>query len=615
VTEGRTDADSPLRLAGRVLLAVLTAWALLMIVPDLYRVIDPLASAGFVADNDGRIHDVRGPFETDTDSPAWNAGLRVGDRLDLTAMRCLPPRGPACASLLSVVGGMGGVQLVRPGRELVLHILPGDGGESRLVTVVAAPPPVGAFARVVLLLIETAGIAFVAAAAWLVGTRPGAMSWGFFLYAIWFNPGQNFVYYLPLQEVPPLALVHELAASLAHGAACAGFLLFALSVPNDQPEPQWRPLRRALPAVAAAITCLQLLSFANAFGWPTEALARATFLADYAVDGAAVLILLRRRRGMAPKEYQRMRWIIWGCLIGLPAYILAGILGSTSLWLALWGQTAIPQDLTNLLLLLYGVLGWFVFEAVRRTCVVSVAIPLRRITVFGLLLSVPAFFAHHQLDHLREMLHLPDWGWIALASALLFLIGRAHELAVDLADHGFNRTFRRETVQLADTGERILRADTIDEVERLLTVEPLRLLSLASVAVFREADGMLRRRPDGQGWAATDAALFDPHDARLGGLAAGTPCPIDADHAERLGFPRGIAAPTLAVPVRNRVRWFAVALYGPHATGADLSADERRLLGRLADNAVLAYAHAETVALRHEVATLRRQLSDPLVRM
>ena len=68
------------------------------------------------------------------------------------------------------------------------------------------------------------------------------------------------------------------------------------------------------------------------------------------------------------------------------------------------------------------------------------------------------------------------------------------------------------------------------------------------------------------------------------------------------------------MPIKNRLRWFAVALYGPHATGADLTADERALLARLADNAALAYAHAETEALRQEVATLQRQLSDALVR-
>ncbi len=331
------------------------------------------------------------------------------------------------------------------------------------------------------------------------------MSWGFFLYAIWFNPGQNFVYYLPLQELPPLAFAHEFAASLAHGAACAGFLLFALSVPDNDLEPRWRGLRRALPVVAAGITALQLLSFANAFGYPTETIARATFLVDYAVDAVAVLILLRRQRGQPPQNYQRMRWIIWGCLIGLPAYILSGILGSTSLWHALSEDASVPQDLTSLLLLAYGILGWFVFEAVRRPRVVSVSIPLRRITVFGLLLSVPAFFAHHQVEYLKEMLQLPAWGWIAVASGLLFLIGRAHDLAVDLADHVFNRAFRRETAQLADLGRQVLQADNIDDVERLVTATPLQLLGLASAAVFREVDGVFRRCADGLGWDAANA--------------------------------------------------------------------------------------------------------------
>ncbi len=601
-------------LADRIVVIVLTAWALLMIVPDLYRVIDPLASAGFAADNDGRIYDVRGPFRTDEDLPAWNAGLQVGDRLDLMAMRCVPPRGPACASLLSVIGGMGGAQLVRPGRELVLTLRPTIGGESRTVTVASQRPPINLLARFVLLLTETTGIAFVLAAVWLVWTRPGAMSWGFFLYAIWFNPGQNFVYYLVLQELPPLAIAHEFAVSLAHGAACAGFLLFALCVPDNELEPRWRVLRRGLPVVAAAIMGLQLLSSANAFGYPTEIFARATFLADYAVDAIAVLILLRRQRGQPPRNYQRMRWVIWGCLIGLPAYILSGILGSTSLWLALWGPVSIPQDLINLLLLAYGILGWFVFEAVRRPRVVSVSIPLRRITVFGLLLSVPVFFLHHQIEHLKEMLDLPTWGWIALASALLFLISRAHDLAVELADHVFNKAFRQETAQLAELGRQILRADNMDDVERLVTMTPFRLFGLASAAVFREVDGVFRRRTNGLGWDTASADIFDPRDTVLSSLATGASCAIDAADAERLGFPRGLAAPTLAVPIKNRLRWFAVALYGPHATGADLTADERALLARLADNAALAYAHAETEALRQEVATLQRQLSDALVR-
>ena len=596
-------------LAGNILLIGLTAWALLMISPDLYRVVDPLASAGFAADNDGRIYDVRGPFARQMDSPAWNAGLRVGDRIDLTAMRCTPPRGVACASLLSVLGGMGGVQLVRPGRVLTLAVLPADGG-ARTMTVAAKRPPVSWLSRFILLLNEIAGIAFVLAAGWLVLTRPGAMSWGFFLYAIWFNPGQNFTYFVLLQERPPLVLAQELAESLAHGAACAGFLLFALRFPGDRPERRWRYVVRGLPAIGAAVTAMQLLSFVNAFGYPTETIARATFFADYGVDVVAVWILLRRRHGRPPQDYQRMRWVIWGCLIGLPAYVLSGIMGSTTLWHALWTQASIPQHLTGLLLLINGVLGWFVFEAVRRPRIVSVSIPLRRITMFGLVLSVPALFAHEEIQHLQETLKLPGWAWIAFASVLLFVISRLHGLLVELADHVFNLTFRREAAQLAALGHEILKADNIDAIELLLTEEPARRLNLASAAVFRHGDGALRRHADGLGWTAMTTKFLDLHDTALDGLAAGRPFQVNTADAERLGFPVGLATPTVAVPVRDRVRCFAIALYGPHISGADLDADERAMLSRIASDGALAYGRAETEVLRRRVAALELQLLE-----
>ena len=55
----------------RILLIVLLAWALVMIVPDVLRVVQPLGSFGFYADNDGAIYDVTGPFDAESDSPAW----------------------------------------------------------------------------------------------------------------------------------------------------------------------------------------------------------------------------------------------------------------------------------------------------------------------------------------------------------------------------------------------------------------------------------------------------------------------------------------------------------------------------------------------------------------
>jgi hypothetical protein len=51
-------------------------------------VVQPLGSFGFYANNDGLIYDVAGPFDDDTVSPAWKTGMRPGDRLDLSRLRC-----------------------------------------------------------------------------------------------------------------------------------------------------------------------------------------------------------------------------------------------------------------------------------------------------------------------------------------------------------------------------------------------------------------------------------------------------------------------------------------------------------------------------------------------
>ena len=104
-------------LGGRIILVLLTLYALAMIAPDVLRVVRPLGSFGMNADGDGLVYDVQGPFATEEDSPAWRAGLRRGDRLDLAAMRCVPVDTNVCASLLSLWAG---VNYVMPGREATL---------------------------------------------------------------------------------------------------------------------------------------------------------------------------------------------------------------------------------------------------------------------------------------------------------------------------------------------------------------------------------------------------------------------------------------------------------------------------------------------------------------
>ena len=132
------DMHSSGRGIGRVLLVVLTLWALALVVPDLYRLGHPLGSFGFYANNDGVVTDVLAPFSSLGASPAFVAGLRPGDRLDLTQMRCVPFDAPRCASAMTALGGM---RLERNDEHADLVIAASADNPAREITIVAKTRP------------------------------------------------------------------------------------------------------------------------------------------------------------------------------------------------------------------------------------------------------------------------------------------------------------------------------------------------------------------------------------------------------------------------------------------------------------------------------------------
>ena len=306
---------------GRALLVALTVWALAMIVPDFYRLYQPLGSFGFYANNDGIITDVQGPFLQRPDSPAFQAGLRAGDRLDLEQMRCTLVNTLRCASAMAALGGF---RLVTNQRRAELVMAATTDRPARVVDIIAKQRPYNGWVLVVLLLDQLAATLVILAAAWLVWTRAGIMTWGFFLYVIWFNPGQSAQYYALLQLYSPVALITQnLMGAVAQGAGLAGFIWFALRAPTDQTTKRWRPVERSLPFVAIFLVLLLALSYANLLGFPTETVTRTGVISGLVVAVLGFVILLARQHELPPQDYQRLRWVIWGCLIGLPTFLIA----------------------------------------------------------------------------------------------------------------------------------------------------------------------------------------------------------------------------------------------------------------------------------------------------
>jgi hypothetical protein len=593
-------------IVGRVLLVALTFWALAMVVPDFYRLYQPLGSFGFYANNDGIITDVQGPFLEQTASPAFRAGLRLGDRLDLEQIGCIPIHTLRCASAMAALGGF---RLVanQQHAEFVIAAVPGR--PAREVDIIADQRPYDGWVLAVLLLDQLASVLVILAAAWLVWTRPGIMTWGFFLYVIWFNPGQSAEYYALLQRSSPIALLTQnIAGAIAQGIGSAGFIWFALRAPNDETTSRWRTVELILPFIAIVLAGLLTLSYANLLGYPTEAVTRAGVLSGIVVAACAFLILLARQKELPPQDYQRLRWVIWGCLIGLPALVFADAGTTTTLLNNLWPGYSPPEQLWGLLYLINGVLCLLVSEAVRRPYVVKVSIPLRRVTVLGLLLSLPVLFLHETIDHIREAISknvtLPAWTWIAIAAAIIFLISKTHDSAAHYLDWLFNRSVAKAGERLGDA---VLKARHYGEIEGQLVQGVRGALELTSASIFREQDRVFRRTAADRAWDNAARAL-DPNDPMLEPAHAQRPYDVDGEAAARNDLPGGLMRPILAVPVGDRLRCLGLALYGPHATGNALSHDERSMLAELADKAASALMKLDDEQLRRRIAALESEL-------
>jgi hypothetical protein len=370
--------------------------------------------------------------------------------------------------------------------------------------------------------------------------------------------------------------------------------------------------------IGAVVGALTLLANANLFGVPTERIATAGYICGFVIDVAVLAVLLVRRRTLHPRNEQRMRWVIAGCAIGLPTFIFAEIWETTGFLQSAWGLVP-SQTVLGLLYLVQGVLAYFVWTAVRRQRVISVAIPLRHGTVtaaLALALAVPVMFLHERITQMHPTLHLPHWLWpLVLAPVTLLTLQRVHGAAVDLADHAFNRAYHRARRGFERAGRTCLEAEGTAAIDRSLAEEPVRWLQLTSAAVFRYVEGTLRRTEPAIGWAHASLQQLRPDrdGPVMECLIRRKPVRLvpqqwwgDSLHGED-------QAPCLAVPIFGLAgQATAIALFGPHVTGSDITRDEYEMLQALAVQAGHGYDRVEIATLRRELRDLRTQLPASL---
>jgi hypothetical protein len=184
------------------------------------------------------------------------------------------------------------------------------------------------------------------------------------------------------------------------------------------------------------------------------------------------------------------------------------------------------------------------------------------------------------------------------------LISRLHEDAVAVVDRFFNRALDRLERTLSQA---MREAQEPADIDRLLAEEPWRALKLSSAATFRRQGSSFVRDEDGKGWEGCATRELDLEQPMLAAVSAGQPFGLEERDDDGIDFPPGLRRPVLGVPAADPVRCFALSLYGPHAVGTDLNADERAMLSRLARFAAAMYAELEAVELRHRIAMLERK--------
>jgi hypothetical protein len=607
-----------LSLGGRVVLGCLALWALAVVTPDFLRVFDQSFNntLPFEADNNGDLANVR-PSSSVADCQS----------IDLKRNYC----DGRISDLLAVFGGLGVMQYVRrdvksvslyfhctnpsPQSQAIaqpsarpytpfrfLCTQSADAAASQLRTVETEIKPLAFPARITLLSAQILAVLFISLAFRLVLIRPSTATLGFFLYAIWFNPGQSYVFYAVLQHWSSnLLLGQEVAQAVFQAIGYCGFILFALRFPRNEIIPGWRWLELVLPAIGVIVLLVQLYAFLPVFGFRAEWAARGTFVAGALVDILVLAILFIRYRRQTVEDRQRLRYVFWCSVIGLGAYTLAEIDASTTLL-----SQRLPDWILYLLYSLSASVAVAVFHAVVRYRVVDVKFTLSRHVTYGVLwflVAIPLIWLTQIADAFAATIARQYVGhqdlWIDIAILLVaavpmkFVVDFTHERAIKLFDNVFfHKLLQAEKTigQLIDrlnadgpacTGEKL----SLEKVERDLVAIPAEALELTSAALFR-LDKESYVRVHAHDWRDdANNALAGEH-AIIRKLKANKKVWLRPDPTD---LPSKAGPPALAVSIRCRGILEAVLFYGAHRGGDDLNDDELRMIEKLAAAASTAY--------------------------
>jgi hypothetical protein len=595
---------------------LLTAWALVVIVPDCTRPFMPLGSIGMTADNNGRV------ISVDADGPAAHKGVIAshgntpGDVIDLQTAD-VPSADERVAlkdGLIEVFGGLGGMQYLRIGQTVDLRLVE-PSGKLVLVKITATKDDLSMADDIVLELDQILGIGFILLAAFLVWNYPRRSTFGFFLFSIWFNPGQYFTFYAWLP--PNLIVYQEALQAIFEAAGIVGFLQFALRFPTDKAE-HWRAyVEKALPFIFVVLAGLGLASFGTEFGHRSETLTRVAYGLAYAVYPLVAFAFATKLRVLSKEDALRLRWVIAGCIPGLLFFIIADSIESTSMWQRLWDTLnwQPPEIWLNMAYMVNSLVAISVAYAVIRQRVLPIAFLINRGLVLSIVwvtvtMAVEALLiiTHYLLDYNHLLSSILTALVIVLAAPLL---ERFQEWLNEYIDHLFFRGFHDAEERLASVAATLSAAPSVDAIEKQLIEAPCEAFGIVSAALFRlQDDGSFALAPNAHGWPAPAATSFAADDPLVLHFRE-FPKPARLHDLLRThdDLPQGPALPAIILPLVVDRAVDAIVLYGGHESGTDLSPDEISSLVQLASAAAIARDHVRAISVSRQLEDAKRRLA------
>jgi hypothetical protein len=543
-----------------------------MNLPDIVRTMGyPNGDIGFRTD--GKIATIVSP-----DQPASRAGIRAGDRLDLS--RLTPPE------ISAVIGGY----LPSPGERAQIGFW--HGGKYHRVTLTAVPEGTKpAF----IIIRETVFFIPMLIGVFLVLLRPSAITWGFFLFSLTAggsppNSVSNSRFTSDYMTETVLTLAFLTCNIILPKI---GLVLFAFALARRAFTP-WIWAALGVTFLLGAIEMVPQFAHPELAGngsWPTL-----DAFCEIAAAAIALAGLVYAYMHVALRLRQRLHWIAAGFILWIVVDVVDALLWPAYESYAF--HTAI--DVSQIIFPLA------VTYAIFRERVIDINFVVSRTLAYGLFTTgIVGIFALLDLFLSRTMearFSLPVDIVVALVLGFFF-----HALRGRI-DAGVDRVvFRKRHIaemRLARAAKAIVHVDDAASIPDYLTQLPAEVLDLTGAALYMRRGSRFVLEQN-CGWKHTPAEALSSSDplvafisAELAPVRIGD-VPMQTEHPDRHD------APVLAIPLVFRRELAGFVLYGAHDDGADLDGDDERALVPLVNNAAVTYDHLEAQALREEIARLR----------